>query len=55
LTDLTRWTWIAVGILVTVPPVVFVLFLRDASRVFRELQTGRESDAVKGAGKKQAV
>jgi hypothetical protein len=55
LTDLTRWTWIAVGILVTVPPVVFVLFLRDASRVFRELQFGRESEAADRAGKKEAA
>ena len=37
MTDLALWTWIAVGVLVAVPPVVFVLFLRDARRVFREL------------------
>jgi hypothetical protein len=55
LTDLTRWTWIAVGVLVTVPPVVFVLFLRDARRVFRELQSGRKSEAADGAGNREAA
>jgi hypothetical protein len=55
LTDLTRWTWIAVGILVTVPPVVFVLFLRDAGRVFRELQFGRDTEAADRAGKEEVA
>lgn len=55
MTDLTRWTWIAVGILVTVPPVVFVLFLKDASRVFRELQSDRESEAADRGGNKEAA
>ncbi len=37
MTSLAVWTWIAVTVLVVVPPIVFVLFLRDARRVFDDL------------------
>ncbi|KPK04890.1 MAG: hypothetical protein AMS20_07930 [Gemmatimonas sp. SG8_28] len=39
MTSLARWTWIAAAILVLVPPVVFVLFLRDARRIFDDLRS----------------
>ena len=42
MTPLTFWTWVAAGVLVVVPPVIFVLFLRDARRVFRDLGIGRD-------------
>lgn len=30
------WTWVAVAVLLIVPPIVFALFLREAARMFRE-------------------
>lgn len=37
MTALALWTWVAVGVLIVLPPVVFVLFLRDARKVFEDL------------------
>lgn len=31
------WTWVAIGVLVVLPPVIFAAFLRDAVRMFRDL------------------
>jgi heme exporter protein D len=41
MTTLAFWTWVAAGVLVLVPPVILVLFLRDARQVFRDLGFGR--------------
>jgi hypothetical protein len=45
MTPLALSTWIAVAVLVIVPPVVFVLFLRDARRVFEDLLDGPAAKA----------
>lgn len=42
MTSWAIWTWIAIGLLVTLPVIVLVLFLRDAFRMLREF--GKESD-----------
>lgn len=46
MTQLTLWTWIAIGILVTLPLIVFVLFVRDAWRLLREMH--RVSNRAEG-------
>lgn len=38
MTSLALWTWISAAVLVLLPPVVFVLFLRDARRLFADLK-----------------
>jgi hypothetical protein len=41
------WTWVAAGVLIALPPVIFVLFLRDARRVLEDLGVDRgRRDAV---------
>lgn len=55
MTDLALWTWIAVGVLVTVPPVVFALFLRDARRVFRALSGRVDAEAPERAEGREAA
>ena len=45
MTSLALWTWISVVVLVLVPPVVFVLFLRDARRMFEDLKVEQEEGA----------
>jgi len=42
MTSLALWTWISAAVLVLVPPVVFVLFLRDARRMFADLKAGQD-------------
>lgn len=47
MSQLALWTWLSIGALIVVPPVVFVFFLRDAARVLRAMgQTRFEGDAV---------
>ena len=48
MTSLAAWTWISVAVLVVVPPVVFVLFLRDARQVFEDLAGNRPSQTAGG-------
>ncbi len=55
MTDLALWTWIAVGVLVAVPPVVFALFLRDARRVFRDLTGHGEAQTPERAEGREAA
>lgn len=54
MTNLALWTWIAAGVLMVVPPVIFVLFLRDARRVFRDLGLERPRDAEERARREAA-
>lgn len=35
---LAFWTWLAIGTLVAVPPVVFAFFLRDARGILRDIE-----------------
>lgn len=49
MTSLALWTWVAAAVLVLVPPVVFVLFLRDARRMFEDLRAG-SADGPPAAG-----
>ena len=47
MSQLAVWTWLSVGTLIVVPPVVFVFFLRDAARVLRSMeQTRSEGEPV---------
>ena len=42
MTSLALWTWISAAVLVLLPPVVFVLFLRDARRLFADLKAASQ-------------
>ena len=42
---LERWTWLAIAVLVVVPPIVFVLFLRDATRLLRAMGSRHANEA----------
>jgi hypothetical protein len=41
MTKLAVWTWVAAGVLIALPPVIFVLFLRDARRVLEDIGVDR--------------
>lgn len=52
---LALWTRAAIVVLVVLPPVIFVLFLRDAVRLMREIgdrapheETGADGDSSAG-------
>lgn len=47
---LAFWTWVAVGVLIVVPPVVFVLFLRDATRLLQEMAPPRTDEKAPDPG-----
>ena len=47
---LTFWTWVAVAVLIAVPPVIFVLFLRDATRLLHEMAPPRSEEKTLDSG-----
>lgn len=49
---LALWTWIAVAVLIVIPPAVFTLFLRDATRLLREMAPpdSKRDDPENGSG-----
>jgi heme exporter protein D len=51
---LAFWTWVAVAVLIVVPPVVFVLFLRDATRLLREMAPPRSDEKALDSGGPEA-
>ena len=54
MTNLAFWTWLSAGVLIVVPPVIFVLFVRDARQVFQDLGRERPEDAANAAGREAA-
>lgn len=54
MTNLAIWTWLAAGVLIVVPPVIFVLFMRDARQVFRDLGLERSAEASDTAKREAA-
>jgi len=52
---LAFWTWVAVAVLIVVPPVVFVLFLRDATRLLQGMAPPRSEERALDSGDEKAV
>jgi hypothetical protein len=47
----TLWTWISIGVLAGGAPAIFVWFLRDARRLFRETGGAPERRGAAAAGR----
>lgn len=51
---LAFWTWVAVAVLIVVPPVVFVLFLRDATRLLQGMAPPPSDEKMPEPGSQEA-
>jgi len=40
------WTWLAIAVLIVIPAVTFVLFLKDATALFRALHARPEDPSA---------
>jgi hypothetical protein len=56
MTNVEFWTRAAIAVLIAAPPVIFVMFLKDAARLYRELHARPDTAATsdRGAGPRDA-